>query len=114
MRGLRRRCRICRERTATLCDTCGPHQSAPELRRKGDRAGLRQVEDSAQAMMAAIQSKLPPGWGAVVLFSQHGQKGYASYVSSLDRSSMPTFLRECATMIEERSDKAPGRLGFEN
>ena len=64
--------------------------------------------------MAAIESRLPPGWGAVVLFAQHGQKGYASYVSSLDRSSIPTFLRECATMIEERSDKAPGRLGFEN
>lgn len=109
-----RACRICGERRAVFCASCGPHQSAPDLKARGDREGLRAVEDQAQSLMAAIESTLPSGWGAVVLFAQHGQKGYASYVSSLDRSAIPTFLRECATMIEERSDKAPGRLGFEN
>ena len=110
-----RTCRVCRERRATLCDSCGPHQAAPELRPKVDhRAGLREIEDKAQGIMRAIDEQLPPGWGAVLLFSTHGSKGYASYVSTLDRSSMPTFLRECATMVEERSDRPPGRLGVEN
>jgi len=109
-----RACKVCRERKASICASCAPHQSAPELRARGDRDGLRYVEQQAQGIMRAIEERLPPGWGAVLLFSQYGEKGYASFVSTVDRTALPTFLRECAALVEERSDRPPGRLGEEH
>lgn len=109
-----RTCRICRQRRATLCDSCGPHQSAPDLRSRGDVPGLRAIEEKAQAVMAAVDSVTPPGWGVVIFWAQYGQKGYASYVSTMDRTQLPAALREFATQIEERSDRVPGVLGEES
>lgn len=108
-----RTCRICKQRPARLCDSCGPHQSAPELKQKPD-VGLRKSEKEAGRMIAAIDSALPPGWGAVLLIASHGSKGFSTYASTLDRSSVPTLLRESAAQIEEGSDRPPGRLGAEN
>lgn len=110
------KCRVCKLTKATLCNTCGPNLAAEVLTHsaKYDRPGLRQVEARARDMMAVIDSQLPPGWGAVIFFTQLGQKGYASYVSTVGRSALPTALREFAALIEERSDRAPGQLGVEN
>jgi hypothetical protein len=108
------RCKICKTAPACFCKKCGPHQAAPELVRRDDIGGLAQVEERAREIMREIDSKLPPGWGAMLLFAQFGHQGYSTYISTMDRSTMPTFLRETATMIEERSDEAPGVLGRTN
>ena len=62
------------------------------------RANLEEAENKCRDIARDIKSKMPSHWGFVLIMATHGEKGFMTYMSSLNRS-------DCIKMMEEMVGK---------
>ena len=64
---------------------------------------LERAEETCKKLGGLLGPAIPPGWGFVLILMNYNQttpKGRLTYISSCDRETIPTALREMADLLE--------------
>ena len=68
------------------------------------RATLEEAEIKCRDIARKIKSEMPKHWGFLLILTSHGEKGFSTYLSSVERECAVSLLRETADSIEERKE----------
>jgi hypothetical protein len=85
-------------------DDQGDHHRTAGPPERLDRAPLEHAEVVAKDIGRVLKSAMPEGWGFVLILSSYGpqgQRGQATYLSSIEREGSIFLLRETANDLEQ-------------
>ena len=66
------------------------------------REPLERAETRIQEMGRELKKMLPNGWEFVIVLASRGDKGVSTYISTIERKSAVSLMKETAEQIEKR------------
>ncbi len=66
------------------------------------REPLERAEIRIQEMGRELKKMLPKGWHFVIILASQGEKGFSTYISTIERKSAVSLMKETAEQIEKK------------
>lgn len=58
------------------------------------RADLLTAEEEARRLANVLKAQMPKGWGFFLCLASHGDKGFMTYISSIERAGAGSMMLE--------------------
>lgn len=69
------------------------------------RASLEEAEVAVRRVGRTIGDQMPKGWGFVLVMASHGEDGFATYLSNMEREGTVKLLREMADKVDRGTEQ---------
>lgn len=73
-----------------------------EIKKPAAEASLKEAEDRARQLAQAIESKMPNGWGFVLLLAAFGKHAETTYIANISRHNVKMLFREILEHMERK------------